>query len=139
MPKKRNVFYCQQHPRYKLWAGTRFLEFFDGCLITDAEGAAAIRRHPLFGRLFSETPPDPVIDPHPELRLADMIRLPMDTYDCPVCEETLPSRTALEMHIAETHPKVEVEHGDGSGSPQSEAEVLGEGRDRGDAWRYGAG
>jgi hypothetical protein len=133
----RHIFYCPNHPKYKLWAGTAFLEFQEGVLKTDAAGAAVIRRHPLFGRLFTETPPNPVLDPHPELRLADSIVLPMDSYDCPVCEETLPSQVALVMHIDEKHQEV-TDNGGGSGSTERAQEIPGEGEDRGDAWRYGA-
>jgi hypothetical protein len=139
MAKKRNVFFCPQHPRYKLWAGTKFLEFQNGVLKTDEAGAAVIRRHPLYGRLFTDVPPNPVLDPHPELRLADSIVLPMDSFDCPVCEETLPSQVALVMHIDQQHQGEVEDNGSGDVGAESDAEVRSEGKGGGSAWRYGAG
>lgn len=109
IPKKgKNVFYCALHPNYSLWDGTKFLQFREGVIQTDAAGAAAIRKHPMFGRLFTEKPPLPEVDRHPELKMADLITLPMDSYDCPECEETFASRMALQMHHDETHAGKEV-------------------------------
>lgn len=97
------VFYSTQHKSYLLWTGSRFLEFREGVLSTDEMGAEAIRRHPMYGRWFTETPPLPSINLHPELDLAGTMVLPTESYDCPECDETLPSRMALQMHIEEKH------------------------------------
>jgi hypothetical protein len=131
------IFYCPQHPNYSLWAGTRFLEFKRGVLSTDEKGAAYVRKHPMYGRLFSDVPPDPVIDPHPELRLADLMVLPTETYDCPECDETLPSRMALQMHYDQKHPETEV---NGNGERQGaigQDEISGEGEGERDTGRSG--
>lgn len=133
------IFYCPQHPNYTLWAGTRFLEFKRGVLSTDEIGAEYIRKHPMYGRLFSDVPPDPVVDPHPELKLADLMILPSDTYDCPDCDETLPSRMALQMHMDEQHRQMEVsDSGERSGA-SSEDEISGEGQSERHAGRPGPG
>jgi hypothetical protein len=122
---KQYVFYCHQHPNYLLWTGSRWLEFRQGVLITDEMGAAAIKRHPMWGRLFTDIPPDPIADPHPELRLADTMILPMDTFDCPQCDQVFPSRHQMEMHRRDQH----MEGDDGERQrTEREEEVSGEGR-----------
>jgi C2H2-type zinc finger protein/C2H2 type zinc finger protein len=100
---KTHKFYCTQYQNYQLWSGTRFLEFRGGVLETDDLGAAVIRRHPMYGRLFTDTPPLSAINKHPELRLADAMILPMDSYDCQECDQTFPSRMALQIHLDEAH------------------------------------
>jgi hypothetical protein len=119
------IFYCPQHPNYMLWTGTRWLEFRSGVLSTDDAGAASLRRHPLYGRLFSDIPPEPVIDPHPELRLAGMLTMSEETYDCDICSETFPSRMQLTLHCEKVHK--EDGHGERQG-PIGEGEVQREGQ-----------
>lgn len=128
MKKKRgHVFYCSQFPEYMLWTGSRFLEFHQGCLVTDEMGATAIKQHPMWGRLFTDVPPDPINDPHPELRLADRMMLPTDTYDCPECSEVFSSQYLMNKHRLEAH-HMEADDGERQGS-SGEDEVRGEGQD----------
>jgi hypothetical protein len=123
---KEHVFYCYQHRNYQLWTGKKWLEFRHGMVITDDSGAAAIKRHPMWGRLFTDIPPDPVVEPHPELRLLDTMILPMDTFDCPECDQVFPSRHQMEMHRRDQHATEEVDDGERSRAEREE-EVSSEG------------
>jgi hypothetical protein len=51
-------FRCKQDS-YTLFCGSRLLQFTGGLLTTNEAGAAAIRAHPMYGRLFVEVP-DPL-------------------------------------------------------------------------------
>jgi hypothetical protein len=81
-------FRCTQDS-YTLFSGSRLLQFTGGVLTTDEAGAAAIRRHPMYGRLFTEIP-----DPPPA-------STPVTT--CANCGAAFPDERSLRTHLQTSH------------------------------------